>query len=33
MKRLTVELSEQMKEGKKLDTEIKKNLEGIEFKV
>ena len=29
MKRLTAELSEQMKSGKKLDEEIKKNLEGI----
>jgi len=33
MKRLTAELSEQMKEGQKLDVEIKKNLEGIGFKV
>ena len=33
MKRLTAELSEQMKEGKKLDEEIKRNLEGIGFKV
>ena len=33
MKRLTAELSEQMKERKKLDTEIKKNLESIGFKV
>jgi len=33
MKRLTTELSEQMKESKKLDEEIKKNLEGIGFKV
>ena len=33
MKRLTAELSEQMKEGKKLDEEIKKNLESIGFKV
>jgi len=33
MKRLTAELSSQMKEGQKLDQEIKKNLEGIGFKV
>ena len=33
MKRLTAELSSQMKEGKKLDEEIKKNLESIGFKV
>jgi len=33
MKRLTAELSEQMKEGQKLDVEIKKNLEGIGYKV
>jgi len=33
MKRLTAELSKQMKEGKKLDQEIKKNLEGIGFRV
>ncbi len=33
MKRLTAELSEQMKEGRKLDEEIKKNLAGIGFKV
>ena len=33
MKRLIAELSEQMKEGKKLDEEIKKNLESIGFKV
>ena len=33
MKRLTAELSEQMKEGQKLDQEIKNNLEGIGFKV
>ena len=33
MKRLTAELSKQMEEGKKLDQEIKKNLEGIGFKV
>ena len=33
MKRLSAELSEQTKEGLKLDQEIKKNLEGIEFKV
>jgi len=33
MKRLTAELSEQMKEGQKLDQKIKKNLEGIGFKV
>lgn len=31
MKRLTAELSEQMKEGKKLDGEIKKNLESIGY--
>ena len=33
MKRLTAELSKQMQEGKKLDEEIKKNLEGIGFKI
>jgi type I restriction enzyme M protein len=33
MKRLTSELSKQMKEGKKLDEEIKKNLVGVGFKV
>jgi len=33
MKRLTAELSEQMKEGQKLDQEIKKNLESIGFKL
>lgn len=33
MKRLTADLSKQMQEGKKLDEEIKKNLEGIGFKV
>ena len=33
MKRLTAELSEQMKEGQKLDQEIKKNLERIGFKL
>ncbi len=33
MKVLTSELAEQMKEGKRLDEEIKKNLEGIGFKV
>jgi len=33
MKRLTGELAEQMKEGQKLDVEIKKNLEGIGWKV
>jgi type I restriction enzyme M protein len=33
MKRLTSELAKQMKEGKKLDEEIKKNLGGIGFKV
>ena len=31
MKRLTAELAEQMKEGKKLDEEIKKNLESIGY--
>jgi len=31
VKRLTAELSEQMKEGKKLDLEIKKNLESIGY--
>jgi len=31
MERLTSELKEQMEEGKKLDEEIKKNLEGIGF--
>ncbi len=33
MKRLTAELSEQMKEGQKLDEEIKKNLERIWFRI
>jgi len=33
MKRLTSELAKQMQEGKKLDEEIKKNLEGIGVKV
>jgi len=33
MERLTSELSKQMDEGKKLDEEIKKNLESIGFKV
>ncbi len=33
MKRLTAELSEQIKEGQKLDQEIKKNLESIGFKL
>ena len=33
MKRLTAELSEQMKEGRKLDEEIKKNLEKIGWRV
>jgi type I restriction enzyme M protein len=33
MKRLTAELSEQMKEGKKLDEKIKKNLSSIGFEV
>jgi hypothetical protein len=33
MERLTAELSEQMKEGKKLDEEIKKNLFSIGFEV
>ena len=33
MKRLTAELSEQMKEGQKLDQDIKKNLESIGWKV
>ena len=33
MKRLTTELSKQMEEGKKLDEEIKKNLECIGFKL
>ena len=31
MKRLTAELSKQMKEGRKLDEEIKKNLEKIGY--
>ena len=31
MKRLTSELSKQMKEGKKLDEEIRKNLRGIGY--
>ncbi len=33
MKRLTSELSEQMKQGKKLDEEIKKNLKGIGYRI
>ncbi len=33
MKRLTSELSEQMKQGQKLDDEIKKNLQSIGFSV
>ncbi len=33
MKKLTTELAKQMKEGARLDEEIKKNLEGIGFKV
>lgn len=33
MKRLTSELSEQMKQGKKLDEEIKKNLKGIGYEI
>src|SRR3989441_1459904 len=33
MKRLTAELSEQMKQGQKLDSEIKKNLEDIGFSI
>jgi len=33
MKRLTSQLGEQMKEGQKLDAEIKKNLESVGFKV
>lgn len=33
MKELTLELAKQMTEGKRLDEEIKKNLEGIGFKV
>ena len=33
MKRLTAELSDQMKEGRKLDEDIKKNLERIGWKV
>jgi len=33
MRRLTAELSEQMKEGQKLDQEIKKNLESIGFRI
>ena len=33
MKRLTSELSKQMEEGKKLDEEIKKNLESIGFRL
>jgi type I restriction enzyme M protein len=32
MRRLTSELSEQMKEGKRLDIEIKKNLESVGFR-
>jgi len=33
MKRLTSELAEQMEEGKKLDEEIKKNLERMGFRI
>lgn len=33
MKRLTSELSKQMEEGKKLDEEIKKNLESVGFRI
>jgi hypothetical protein len=33
MKRLTQELGEQMKEGEKLDEEIKKNLKSIGWEV
>ncbi|MCG2726006.1 MAG: DUF559 domain-containing protein [Elusimicrobia bacterium] len=33
MKRLTSELSKQMKQGKKLDEEIKKNLTGIGYEI
>jgi type I restriction enzyme M protein len=33
MKELTAQLKEQMEEGKKLDEEITKNLEGIGFKI
>lgn len=33
MKRLTSELSKQMKQGKKLDEEIKKNFKGIGYEV
>ena len=33
MKKLTTELAEQMKEAKRLDEEIKKNLEKIGFKI
>jgi len=33
MKRLTVELAKQMKEGQKLDEEIKKNLESIGYEI
>ena len=33
MKRLTAELSEQMKEGLRLDKGIKKNLDKVGFKV
>ncbi len=33
MKELTTQLAEQMREGKKLDEEIKKNLEGIGFEI
>ncbi len=33
MKELTTDLKKQMEEGKKLDEEIKKNLEGIGFKI
>jgi uncharacterized protein with GYD domain len=33
MEKLTTELAEQMKESKRLDEEIKKNLESIGFKI
>ena len=33
MKELTLSLAKQMKEGKRLDEEIKKNLKGIGFEV
>ena len=33
MKRLTAELSEQMKQGKKFDEEIRKNLKGIGYAI